>query len=181
MSKVFFIADPHFGHRSICKYRPEFKTPEEHDEHVISKWNSVVKKRNHFVWVLGDMCIKNPKYDMKTLINRLNGTIFLITGNHCHLPYYQHPKIQIMPGVLKKYGFWLSHAPIHPQELRGHKNIHGHVHYKTIPDNNYINVCCEVINYIPLDLDDLRTEHTHPDLTQQSTFRCSEIPNNFPA
>lgn len=158
MSKVFFIADTHFGHRSICKYRP-FNSPQEHDEHVITSWNSVVKKQRYIVWVLGDMCIKNKEYDMNGIINRLNGNINLITGNHCHLPYYEHPKIKVMRGVTSKYGFWLSHCPMHPLELRGKVNIHGHVHNKSIPDDRYINVCCEAVNYKPISLDIIRRKN----------------------
>ncbi|MCP3683351.1 MAG: hypothetical protein GY861_11740 [bacterium] len=162
MSQVFFISDTHFGHRAICKYRSEFKTPEEHDETIVTNWNKVVNKRS-FVWVLGDMCIKNKDYDMDKLISRLNGTIYLITGSHCHLPYYNHNKIVVRNGLTKKYGYWLSHCPIHPTELRGKKNIHGHVHYKSLPDNNYINVCCEVINYKPISLEEIRKKEKEYD------------------
>lgn len=154
MSKVFFIADTHFGHRAICKYRPQFKTPDEHDEMIISNWNKVVTKKKFIVWVLGDFCIHNNKYDMDKIIKRLNGTIKLITGNHCHLPYYKN--IEVMNGLTSRYGFWLSHYPIHPIELRGKKNIHGHVHNNILNDNNYISVCCESINFTPKELEEIR-------------------------
>ena len=156
MSKVFFIADTHFGHRNICKYRSQFSTPQEHDETIIENWNKVVTKVKYQVWVLGDMCIRNKKYNMEALIHRLNGTIHVITGNHCHLPYYNHDKINVSKGLVKKYDFWLSHCPIHPQELRGYKNIHGHVHDKKIDDDRYICVCPEHTNYKLLDLDWIR-------------------------
>jgi len=159
LSKVFFISDTHFGHRAICKYRPDFKTPAEHDEFIISNWNKEVNKSKYIVWVLGDMCIENKQYDMSKLISRLNGNINLITGNHCYLPYYKHNKIHIMNGIISKYGFLLSHAPIHPLELRGKKNIHGHVHYQSIPDSNYINVCAEVIDFKPISLDYIREKY----------------------
>lgn len=156
MGNIFFISDLHFGHRAICKYRTEFKSPEEHDEYIIQQWNNTVKKSKNIVWVLGDFCMDNKQYDYKKIIDRLVGNINLITGNHCYLPAYNHNKIKVMNGVLKKYGFWLSHAPIHPDELRGHKNIHGHVHYKSINDIRYINVCCEVVGYKPLELEEIR-------------------------
>ena len=164
MSKVFFIADTHFGHRNICKYRP-FKDPKEHDELIIENWNKVVTKRKCIVWVLGDMCIENKYYNMNDTINRLNGTINVITGNHCHLPYYNaingisNGKINVRNGISKKYKCWLSHCPIHPNELRGSKNIHGHVHNKTIDDKRYINVCAENINYTPISLDEIREKY----------------------
>lgn len=45
---------------------------------------------------------------------------------------------------------WLSHAPIHPAELWGKINIHGHVHDATIPDYNYYNVPLENTNGRPI-------------------------------
>ncbi len=42
MSIVRFIADLHLGHQNMATRRG-FSTVEEHDEHVIAKWNSVVK------------------------------------------------------------------------------------------------------------------------------------------
>jgi len=156
MSKVFFIADTHFGHRAICKYRPIFSTAQEHDDIIIQNWNKVVTKKKYQVWILGDMCIKNKNYDMDKLINRLNGTIQVITGNHCHLPYYANSRININPALVKKYGFWLSHCPIHPDELRGKNNIHGHSHDGLIDDNRYYNVCVEHLNYVPIELEKIR-------------------------
>lgn len=157
MSNIFFIADTHFGHRNICKYRPQFKNPYEHDEYIIEQWNKTVNKKRDIVWVLGDMCILNEEYNMEYLIDRLNGYIRVITGNHCYLPYYNHPKITIENGLVSKYKIWLSHCPIHPNELRGKGfNVHGHVHENSIQDKRYINVCCEKINYTPISLDDLR-------------------------
>lgn len=155
MSRVFFISDLHFGHKAICRYRPEFVTPKEHDEYIIEKWNSVVTKAKYQVWCLGDMCIKNKLYDFAKQIKRLNGTIHVITGNHCYLPAYQG--LHIASGLTKKYGFWLSHCPIHPDELRGQYNIHGHVHRKTLNDRRYINVCCENVGYTPVDLEEIRS------------------------
>ena len=159
MSAVFFTADTHFGHRNICKYRPQFASPQEHDEHIIKQWNGVIKKAHHQVWVLGDMCIKNKLYDFDSIISRLKGTIHVITGNHCYLPAYS--KIHVANGILKKYGFWLSHYPIHPQELRGKKNIHGHIHgiENLLKDDRYINVNCEFINYTPISLEQIRANN----------------------
>ena len=111
MSKVFFTSDQHFGHRAICKYRMRFKTTQEHDELLIERWNSVVKKRNHFVWVLGDMCIKNGTYDFNLILQRLNGTIWIITGNHDWLNAYQNTEllrtneIKVWNGIYKRYGY----------------------------------------------------------------------------
>lgn len=155
MNQIFFIADTHFGHGAICKYRPQFSCPEEHDEFIISNWNSVVTKARQHVWCLGDMCFKNKYYAFDTLLSRLNGTIHVVPGNHCYLPAYKN--LIKERALVARYGFWLSHAPIHPAELRGRCNVHGHVHYATLNDKRYFNVSCENIAYTPIDLDVIKT------------------------
>ena len=151
---IYLIADTHFGHRAICKYRPQFSSPEEHDEYVIERINSVVRKAREQLWILGDVCIKNPAYDFPKLLRRLHGTLHIITGNHDYLPVYNG--FHVTTALVKKYGFWLSHCPIHPQELRGFYNIHGHVHYKTVDDPRYVNVCCENVDFRPVHIDEIR-------------------------
>jgi calcineurin-like phosphoesterase family protein len=112
LSMVNFISDLHFGHKNICKYRPQFKDPEEHDETIIINWNSVIKKRKQQIWVLGDFLIHNNKYDMAKLVKRLNGTIRVVAGNHDYMPYYKELGIEVMNGLVSRYGYWLSHCPI---------------------------------------------------------------------
>lgn len=60
-------------------------------------------------------------------------------------------------------GFWLTHAPIHPCELRGKRNIHGHVHDNSVKrgmglDERYINACLEVNNFKPVKFQDILKE-----------------------
>lgn len=80
-SKVFFTSDTHFNHTNILSYcyRP-FETIEEHDETLISNWNSVVPE-DGVVFHLGDFGFKNVCY-LKDVFARLNGTVFLCVGNH---------------------------------------------------------------------------------------------------
>ena len=85
----------------------------------------------------------------------------LILGNHCT----ERNNITVsdlseafdeIHGVLKYKEFWLTHTPMHPVELRGKMNIHGHVHRHSINDPRYINVCPEVCNYSPISLHEIR-------------------------
>ena len=69
------------------------------------------------------------------------------TLNHFH---YAWAFDDVMGGFSYK-GVWLTHIPIHPDELRGRPNIHGHTHNHIINDNRYLNVCMEQINYRPLE------------------------------
>ena len=59
-------------------------------------------------------------------------------------------------GFVKYKDYWLSHCPIHPNELRGKYNLHGHVHNKTVEDVRYFNCSLENIDYTPISLDQIR-------------------------
>ena len=78
---IWFTSDLHFGHRNILKFckRP-WDTVEEMNEGLIQNWNRVVGK-DDLVFNLGDFAFAtNGRW--KELINRLNGHIHLILGNH---------------------------------------------------------------------------------------------------
>ena len=150
MSDIFFTADLHFGHKGIANFgtRP-VKSAKENIEWITDNWNSIVTKRD-VVYVLGDVCFK---LDHLPFLKNLRGQKILIKGNHDRLSNKAYSEYFVnIHGILKKWGFWLTHCPIHPQELRGHKNIHGHVHGATIPDDNYINVCVDVTDGKPISL-----------------------------
>lgn len=156
MSNVYVIGDLHIGHRAILRFSPpplrEGTTVDGHDRWIIEQWNSVVTKRD-VTWVLGDVCFDASKAWM---LAGLNGMKRLVLGNHDQLPMAEYQKHFISIHGLAKYkGFWLSHAPIAHQELRGCRNIHGHVHdspirdhYGTL-DNRYINASVEASKGIP--------------------------------
>ncbi len=156
VNNTFFISDLHLGHKNILNFSPQRggTTIAEHDEWIISQWNSVVNKGDT-VWVLGDVAFTD---DALKLIPKLNGQKMLVRGNHdtqnakVYLQYFQN-----IYGLIKRHGVWLSHSPIHPAELRGRFNVHGHVHHNTIPDPRYINVCVEALNGVPMSLEQLKT------------------------
>ena len=53
----FFTSDPHFSHKNIITWgRPQFKTIEEHDEFLVSKFEEWAHKLKHSdkFFVLGD-------------------------------------------------------------------------------------------------------------------------------
>ena len=152
---VFFISDLHLGHKNILNFSPcRFgRNIDEHDEWIVSQWNSVVNKKD-LVYVLGDVCFSGDKLN---LFREMNGNKILIRGNHDRFQTSLYLKFfSQVYGIIKKYDFWISHAPIHPQELRGKRNIHGHVHSNSIPDERYINVSVEALNAVPVSLEDLR-------------------------
>jgi calcineurin-like phosphoesterase family protein len=78
----FITSDLHLGHRNILKYdgRP-FHSIGEHDDVLISNWNEVVLPKDR-VYCLGDIVWYSDKEKVIEVLNRLNGKIHLIRGNH---------------------------------------------------------------------------------------------------
>lgn len=78
---IWFTSDHHFGHKNIIKYtnRP-FNDVKEMDEELIKRWNERVQPDDE-VYHLGDLGLGWPK-ELKKLLKRLNGKIYLILGNH---------------------------------------------------------------------------------------------------
>jgi len=81
MSETYFTADTHFGHANIIKFcdRP-FDDVHQMNEGMIKQWNEQVKKGDS-VYHLGDFSM-GSKDLTRTVLNRLNGQIFLVRGNH---------------------------------------------------------------------------------------------------
>lgn len=79
--KFYFTADTHFSHSNIIKYckRP-FKNVEENDEEIIRRWNEKVPE-DGIVFHLGDVAFGDPEH-VDNILERLNGTIYLVIGNH---------------------------------------------------------------------------------------------------
>ena len=53
---------------------------EQHDEQLIANWNSCVGNGDR-VYHLGDFCLGDKTYTQR-LVERLNGNIYLVRGNH---------------------------------------------------------------------------------------------------
>ncbi len=90
---IFFWADMHFYHYLMAKLRGYCDIEEEDsevleeatnrmNETMILEWNSVVSRKDT-VYHLGDLVIGN-KPKTQEIIDRLNGNLCLIRGNHDH-------------------------------------------------------------------------------------------------
>lgn len=157
MSNVYFIGDLHIDHKNAIRFRPQFKTIEEHDDYICNRWEARVTK-NDVVYVLGDVAFSVEALDR---VGHLPGRKILIRGNHDTFPLLRYALYfeEVYGLYTKKFSgvyAWLSHAPIHPKELRNRINIHGHVHSNTLEDRiNYWNVSCEAIDYEPVTIKQL--------------------------
>jgi len=169
MSNVYFMSDPHWGHKAICKYRL-FDTAEAHDELIFENVMSTIKKRDT-LWILGDTCFTLDAIKYIREISSHAMKVNIVLGNHCTergvtaRDYLNAGDNISLYAIVSYHGFWLSHVPIHPQEMRNRKgNIHGHLHSTVVKDqyghvdNKYRCVSMEHIQYTPMNFQDIKAE-----------------------
>ena len=134
-TKVFFTSDTHFNHANIIRFcsRP-FKNVEEMDETMIANWNRVVGE-NDIVFHLGDFCMGGST-KWTNVLNRLNGKIYLIIGNHDMKNLKQSCSDRFEKVAMQMYievdkqKIYLNHCPFlcYGGAYRDTWQLFGHVH-----------------------------------------------------
>lgn len=157
---IWFTSDLHLGHARIielCK-RP-FSSVEEMNETIIARWNERIAPTDS-VYCLGDFAF--GKALARDALARLNGTKFLIQGNHDHrdirrldgwaqvVPYY------FLEGQLNH--FVLFHYPIEEWDKQryGAIHLHGHQHNAApVTGKRRIDVGVDGNDYRPWSIDEI--------------------------
>lgn len=160
MLKRFVTSDTHFFHKNIIKHcsRP-FDTVSKMNNVLINNWNSVVAPED-IVYVLGDFIWGNDKTCIEPLVDKLNGQIHLILGNHDAFKPWDyvnggicsvHTTLQLEDNI------YLAHDPATRCTLPDDVIlIHGHIHtlYKYFIQKKCINVSVEMWDYKPVKIED---------------------------
>lgn len=150
---IFYTSDTHFCHKMVAGLRG-FGSAGEHDEAVIANWNATVAPGDT-VWHLGDVGLGKAAVILPC-VDRLNGTIHLITGNHdapwpAHRDSFRHQRLwlgwfaTVQAFARRKIGtthVLLSHFPYDGDHTAGDRAsqyrlrdegmwlLHGHTHGK---------------------------------------------------
>lgn len=164
MSQVVFVSDLHLGHRRILEHTADVPGAyrggshvDEHDEWVIEQCLSIGANKNTLWWLLGDLAMER---DRLALLDRLPGRKMMVAGNHDDFHAAEYLEyVEDIHAIRKRYGMWITHAPLHPVELRGKPNLHGHCHHHSTRDDwRYFNACIEWLpERRPITLDELRS------------------------
>ena len=156
MSHVYVTSDWHIGHTGIStKFRTQFSSDEEHDDYILGTARAVVTKRDVLI-VLGDVALTKAAL-LKIKDMEFPCRMLLVRGNHDGLSTmdYLHVFDEVY-GAWKYKKYWLTHIPIHPQELYNGMNIHGHCHrggpYEVGGDTRYFNAILEFNDYMPVNM-----------------------------
>lgn len=165
MSKVFVIADTHFGDENIIKYekRP-FTTVEEMDSKIIESWNSAVSQED-IVFHLGDVSFYTDKEKVSEIIGKLNGRKILIMGNHDNFLSVREwmevgfDEVYSYPLVYNEFIVMQHQPPQYINDTTPFFYIYGHVHstemYPTISKQSAC-VSTERWNYTPVSIDEIK-------------------------
>lgn len=164
MRQIWITSDTHFNHTNILKFTNDqgklirgdrFNSVEEMNQTIVDRWNKLVHPQD-IVYHLGDVYMGDSN-QADLLLSRLMGRKRLILGNHDHgkdpVLAKHFSKIE-MWRIFKEFNCVLTHVPIHPSSFRKvSNNVHGHIHANKSPDKQYRNVCVEVTDYTPVNIE----------------------------
>lgn len=138
--KNWFVSDHHYFHKNVISYchRP-FKDLSHMHETLINNHNNRVSK-DDIVYINGDFGFFNNRDEFNSIVDRMNGRLVWVKGNHDRLSNKIKPKL--IRGVLQTKDLFINmvHDPIwaNPEYPI---NIVGHVHlaYKQKSFSDYYN------------------------------------------
>lgn len=149
------------GHKNIIDYcdRP-FSSVEEMNEKMIEEWNNLIEKDDK-VWHLGDFAF-GSKDNVKNIISRLNGKIYLVKGNHDKMSnqWYRDigfKEVYDYPIIIDDFVV-LSHEPqsFICDNRVPYVNFFGHIHDSLMYDTygpRHFCACTERHEYKPVSLE----------------------------
>ncbi len=171
--KIFITSDHHFNHKNIIKYcaRP-FSSVEQMNSVMIERWNKKVTKED-IVIHLGDFAFGSSE-KIGEIRKKLNGTVFLIAGNHESCKKMKDAGFVVIRGSIQIENFILSHRPLPQTEIpKGFINVHGHIHQKE--SLHGINVSVEKTGYEPVEISEINK------IKELKTLNPNQLlPNNLP-
>jgi calcineurin-like phosphoesterase family protein len=124
---------------------------------MISNWNACVKPTDTVIH-LGDFCLSCDNHQLRQLRDQLNGTIFLLPGNHDYPSRLKNFDIIVLSqwreeNTLLFGDLILSHRPLADIPM-GLVNVHGHIHnHKSY--GKHINVSVDATDFTPVKLEDI--------------------------
>ena len=180
---IFYTSDLHLGHKRIIELcnRPFADLTEMHNA-IISRWNATVSDTD-IVMILGDLAMGTIR-DSLELVRELNGSKFLVPGNHDRC-FSGLPEKQQKSDLYTAVGVFISpedctyvsgrrlcHFPYTGDSqdedrysahrpIKGTEKVllHGHVHNAWVRDkaNRQINVGVDVWDFTPVPYETIST------------------------
>ena len=164
---IFFTSDQHFNHTNIIKYchRP-FNNIEHMNEAMIKRRNSIVSP-NDYVYVLGDFIFVDNINIITYFVNKLNGTILLLRGDHGRTKLTIGDKLKMVDPIVELVPtFPLAHISttltlchwcmrVWPKSHYNSWHLYGHSHGMLPSEGKSHDIGVDNNNFYPLSLDEI--------------------------
>jgi calcineurin-like phosphoesterase family protein len=160
---VYFTSDTHFGHLSVIESgRRPYRSTQEMDDALIAGWNALVAPHDT-VYHLGDFCHRDSE-SAADYLDRLNGEIHLIAGNHDTQTLRQHAgrfaSVNLLSEiVIGTQSLVLCHYPMREWNgcYAGAWHLFGHVHGRLnhVNQGHCLDVGVDANAYRPLSFEDI--------------------------
>lgn len=166
MFKIFFTADPHFGHKNILTLcSRKFNFIEEHDEALISAYNNTVSTSDH-LYILGDLGFHKDIDNLRKILLKIKcRNLHIIKGNHDNKQHLVKVKRRTCYADVKEMqtvrkgdkSIFCCHYPMREWAgfWRGHYSAYGHVHGTLQPYEKSMDVGVDNIGFNPIEFDEL--------------------------
>lgn len=182
---IYYVSDLHIGHNNAIRFdnRP-FADINEMECEIISRWNKKVNSDDD-VYILGDI-FYHYKKDKAEFLQKLNGKLHLIVGNHDYEMLNTGAALDCFETVdnLKRTiddgrMVIVCHFPITSWNMKHHGayHVYGHVHSKINEETLFMmkqerafNAGCMINNYEPCTLEELEKNNM---LFSEAAFRSN--------
>jgi calcineurin-like phosphoesterase family protein len=161
----YLISDFHLDHGNIIDYcdRP-FTSVEEMNETLVTNWNDTVDHDDAVLYG-GDLTIRSSAAPLLDWLEKLNGDIVFLIGNHDETILEGLDRVQFVESYRfdhRGVPFHAVHDPVDAPSNPTGWVLHGH-HHNNWPDrfpfishdNRYVNFSVELLGYRPLSTDRL--------------------------
>jgi len=162
---IFFTSDTHFGTSGLkLPVKRNWSSIEAMDNELIKNWNDRIHPYDT-VYHLGDFSKKQDYDTVKSYLDKLNGKIILISGNHdskytdeTKALFFEFHYHQFELVIEKNELFVLNHCPMVEWNKSHHNSYHlfGHCHGVVDVPGKAWDVGVDNNNFIPLSIDTVR-------------------------
>lgn len=120
--KIYWMADPHLGHRQDFVWESRgYTSAEHHTIDIINVTNSIVRPTD-ILFVLGDFCLNTPLPKFEEYLSKFQcQNIWMLFGNHNN-PHEKNVYRPMVEKILKPLGL-IEHYHLYPIQYKNVKYI----------------------------------------------------------
>jgi calcineurin-like phosphoesterase family protein len=159
--QTWVTGDEHHGHELLREMRG-FASVRDMEETLIANFNAVVQKSDR-TFHLGDFAYRGDPKRAAAILSRLNGSHFLIIGNHdgddtIAMQKWAAPPAHVLMIKTEGERLWLAHYAHRtwPGYHKGVTHLYGHSHNRIPADDRSCDVGVDAWNLMPVSIPQIK-------------------------